>query len=114
MHCYTTDWLSTDWLYLSIFQPANDQMQILSKDTQRAASTAINVDGNDMSTGLLTRLKAANSSCAPSLSRDDALQLLVMYISAVIHDYDHGGLTNAFLVEDGDILAVSKQFPGSL
>ena len=72
----------------------------------------MHVDGNDLSTGLLPRLKAANNSKAPSMSRADALQLLVLYISAVIHDFDHRGVTNAFLVEDGDILAVSFAVPG--
>ena len=38
----------------------------------------------------------------------EALPLLALYLSAVIHDYDHRGLTNAFLIQDEDELAVSE------
>ena len=41
------------------------------------------------------------------LVTQDALTLLSMYISAIIHDYDHRGVTNAFLIQDEDPLAVS-------
>ena len=43
----------------------------------------------------------------PSLSTQDALMMLAMYLSAIIHDYDHRGLTNPFLIQDEDPLAVS-------
>ena len=44
---------------------------------------------------------------APSgLTARDALTLLSMYLSAIIHDYDHRGVTNAFLIQDEDPLAV--------
>ena len=38
--------------------------------------------------------------------QQDALMLLAAYLSAIIHDYDHRGLTNPFLIEDEDPLAV--------
>ena len=41
------------------------------------------------------------------LVTQDALTLLSMYLSAIIHDYDHRGVTNAFLIQDEDPLAVS-------
>ena len=41
-----------------------------------------------------------------SLVAHDALTLLAMYLSAIIHDYDHRGVTNAFLIQDEDPLAV--------
>ena len=44
----------------------------------------------------------------PGLSTQDAFMMLTMYISAIIHDYDHRGVTNAFLIQDEDPLAVSN------
>ena len=38
-----------------------------------------------------------------------ALPLLAMYFAAIIHDFDHRGVTNAFLIQDGDKLAVSER-----
>jgi hypothetical protein len=38
----------------------------------------------------------------------DAMVLLCQYLSAVIHDHDHRGVTNAFLILDQHPLAVSK------
>ena len=40
------------------------------------------------------------------MSQKDALTLLAMYLSAIVHDYDHRGVTNAFLIQDEDPLAV--------
>ncbi|GAX85340.1 hypothetical protein CEUSTIGMA_g12757.t1 [Chlamydomonas eustigma] len=40
------------------------------------------------------------------MSTQDAINLLSMYLSAIIHDHDHRGLTNAFLVQDQDPLAL--------
>ena len=34
------------------------------------------------------------------------LKLLTCYISAIIHDYDHRGLTNDFLIKTSDPLAI--------
>ena len=34
--------------------------------------------------------------------------VLALYISAVVHDYDHRGVTNAFLIQDEDPLAVRR------
>ena len=42
----------------------------------------------------------------PMMSQKDALTLLAMYLSAIVHDYDHRGVTNAFLIQDQDPLAV--------
>ena len=44
---------------------------------------------------------------ADEITTRDALTLLAMYLSAIIHDYDHRGVTNAFLIQDEDPLAVS-------
>ena len=35
--------------------------------------------------------------------------LLSVYLAATVHDYDHRGLTNAFLILDEDDLAVGGQ-----
>ena len=39
-----------------------------------------------------------------------ALPLLALYLSAIIHDYGHRGVTNAFLIEDEDPLAVRETY----
>ena len=44
---------------------------------------------------------------AEEIGTSDSLTLLAMYLSAIIHDYDHRGVTNAFLIQDEDPLAVS-------
>ena len=41
------------------------------------------------------------------LSVEDARTLLTLYFSAIIHDYDHRGVTYAFLIQDEDPIAVS-------
>ena len=40
------------------------------------------------------------------ISVQDALNLLAMYLSAIVHDYDHRGVTNPYLIQDEDPLAV--------
>lgn len=42
----------------------------------------------------------------PDMSLQDARTLLTLYLSAVVHDYDHRGVTNAFLIQDEDPIAV--------
>ena len=42
----------------------------------------------------------------PFTSPEEAMLLLAVYLSAIIHDYDHRGLTNPFLIQDEDPLAV--------
>ena len=44
---------------------------------------------------------------AEEIGTSDSLTLLAMYLSAIVHDYDHRGVTNAFLIQDEDPLAVS-------
>ena len=39
-------------------------------------------------------------------SRKEALHMLGMYMAAVVHDFDHRGVTNGFLVQDEDPLAL--------
>ena len=56
--------------------------------------------------GLLANLSSMEIENT-GLSTQDALMLLSMYLSAIIHDYDHRGLTNPFLIQDEDPLAVS-------
>ena len=46
----------------------------------------------------------------PSSASDNALMMLTLYLSAIVHDYDHRGVTNAFLIQDEDPLAVSTKF----
>ncbi|GAX78254.1 hypothetical protein CEUSTIGMA_g5696.t1 [Chlamydomonas eustigma] len=41
------------------------------------------------------------------IARKEALLLLGVYLSAIVHDYDHRGVTNAFLVQDEDLLALT-------
>ena len=41
-----------------------------------------------------------------AMSQKDALTLMSMYLAAIVHDYDHRGVTNAFLIQDQDPLAV--------
>ncbi len=45
-------------------------------------------------------VSAAAPSNSASLSQPDALLLLGVLLAAVIHDFDHRGLTNAFLIHD--------------
>ena len=46
------------------------------------------------------------STGTPLLDAKDAMVVLSLYMSAVVHDYDHRGVTNAFLIQDEDPLAV--------
>ena len=41
------------------------------------------------------------------MEQQDMLVLLSVYLAAIIHDFDHRGLTNPFLIQDEDPLAVS-------
>ncbi|KXZ47713.1 hypothetical protein GPECTOR_33g595 [Gonium pectorale] len=36
----------------------------------------------------------------------DPLSLMACYLAALVHDYEHGGLTNDYLINSGDLLAV--------
>ena len=54
----------------------------------------------------LMRHQVQQGLARPMMSQKDALTLLAMYLSAIVHDYDHRGVTNAFLIQDQDPLAV--------
>ena len=65
---------------------------------------------NSRGTTVTTGTFALGASSIPNMvaiKRKDALTLLSMYLSAIIHDYDHRGVTNPFLIQDMDPLAVS-------
>ena len=55
------------------------------------------------------RQQQVQHSLSRLMSQKDALTLLAMYLSAIVHDYDHRGVTNAFLIQDQDPLAVSQR-----
>ena len=48
----------------------------------------------------------------PFTNPEEAMLLLAVYLSAIIHDYDHRGLTNPFLIQDEDPLAVRGRGQG--
>ena len=52
-------------------------------------------------------LDGGRAAAANEFGTSDSLTLLAMYVSAIVHDYDHRGVTNAFLIQDEDPLAVS-------
>ena len=54
------------------------------------------------------RMSPCSATGSTGLVAQDALTLLAMYLSAIIHDYDHRGVTNAFLIQDEDPLAVRR------
>ena len=37
--------------------------------------------------------------------------LLASYLAAIVHDYEHRGVNNDFLIKTGDQLAVSRKVP---
>ena len=43
---------------------------------------------------------------------EESMLLVAVYLSAIIHDYDHRGLTNPFLIQDEDPLAVRRRGAG--
>ena len=58
--------------------------------------------------------RASPSAGAPPSGQAEALTLLAMYLAAIIHDYDHRGVTNAFLIQDQDPLAVRGWLGGGV
>ena len=72
-----------------------------SSTTPRRTSLALD-NTAAVSVGLSSHLDSPQSQ----LVTQDALTLLSLYLSAIIHDYDHRGVTNAFLIQDEDPLAV--------
>ena len=75
---------------------------------QRDSSSTTTPGGSTMSPLDSETLPRGSTSTRSqkSLVAHDALTLLAMYLSAIIHDYDHRGVTNAFLIQDEDPLAV--------
>ena len=52
-------------------------------------------------------MKVSNIACPNSLAAViPALELMALYLAAAMHDYDHPGRTNTFLVETADPLAI--------
>ena len=96
--------------------PETDQR--LTADSTLSADEGMQVPGSDRSDRsnrsepLEHRLDGGRAAAAKEIGTSDALTLLAMYLSAIVHDYDHRGVTNAFLIQDEDPLAVRGEGGG--
>ncbi len=76
----------------------------LCRDTGSRTSGATNTTGS--SAAIFGHTGAATAAAIAAMSARDLLTLLSVYLSAIIHDFDHRGVNNQFLVRSGDPLAL--------